>query len=181
MLQNTTEHKRTVFQILVFACQRGLCSILWFGCILLVLAFFVCGLEVFLVILDRPVTVFILGALLIIGVAVTGTPAAFIAGFVTGMLYAVSESFRHRLSYTTRMKAGIGMGSLLALVMPIVVITIFQPFQWGSWVQLDAGGQLIASGFIAGLMLGGIAAGIDWLFLAGREANSYRKNHAHSH
>jgi len=148
---------------------------------LLVLAFLGFALSVILIVLDNPVIVFVLTVALIVIVATAGTPVAFIAGFVIGMFYALSESFWHRCSYTNRILAGIGVGLLMTLAIPIIGITIFQPFQWDSWVNPGIGGQLIAVGFIVGLALGGIAAGIDWLFLAGREANSYRKNYAHSH
>jgi len=43
------------------------------------------------------------------------------------------------------------------------------------------GGRLLILGFTASPALGGIAAGIDALFLARREANNYKTHHAHSH
>jgi len=148
---------------------------------LLVLAFPGFALSVILVVLGNPVIVFVLAVALIVIVAIAGIPAAFIAGFLIGMFYALSESFWHRFSYTSRIIAGIGVGLLMTLVMLLIGIIIFEPFYGETWHNPGVGGRLFILGFTASPALGGIAAGIDSLLLAGREANSYSKNHAHPH
>ena len=112
MLQSTAEHKRTIVQILAFAGMSGLRSMKWFCRFLLALLVFVIGISVLAVVLDNPVIVFLLGAMLVAAVAVIGLPAAFIAGFASGMLCAVSQPRETHMTFTYRVLTWIGTGVL---------------------------------------------------------------------
>jgi len=64
--------------------------------------------------------------------------------------------------------AGIGVGLLMTLVMLLIGVFVFEPFYGKAWNNPGVGGHLFVLGFAASLALGGIASGIDALFLAQR-------------
>jgi len=112
MLQNAAEHKRTIAQMLAFAGMSGLHSMKWFCLILLTLAVLVFWFSVLLVLLYNPVIAFFLGAMLLAVVAVIGLPAAFIAGFASGMLCAVLEPRESYIPVKYWVLTWIGTGAL---------------------------------------------------------------------
>jgi hypothetical protein len=160
----------------LLACLRGWKSILIQGIFVILFFLFFTALSFPLIIVGE-IGGWIILFVISVAMFILGSPFAFIVGFVSGILYAMTETFWCRVSLNSRMGSWTGLGCLVPLVVMITLIVISVVLLGIEW-EYEGGLQAIsASALLFGLFFGGIAAGIDGLRLAGIGANEYMKRY----
>ena len=113
----------------------------------------------------------VLVLILLVTMFILGSPIAFISGFVSGILYVLTETLWNRVSLLCRMGAWIVLGFFIPFA---IVLILFLLALCGSEWEYEGGEQAIAIfAIFFGFFFGGIAAGIDGLRLAGLGTNRY--------